>query len=218
MSLRITVKVCGITEERDAHEAVHLGADALGFDFRPESPRAIDPELARQIVERLPAFVVTVGVFADAPLIQVLDIARRTGVGLLQFHGSESPAYCAGAAPFRWIKAFRAGPDFDPETMSVYPSTTYLLDFRRDPASEDLRPFEWRRVRAYGNYGRIVVGAPLTPSLVGMAIDDARPYGIDLLDEVEVVPGKKDLDRLELLIQAVRRAERRIAQESGERY
>jgi phosphoribosylanthranilate isomerase len=214
MSLRVTVKVCGITEERDALEAVHLGADALGFDFRPGSPRAVDPELVRLIVERLPAFVVTVGVFADAPLIHVLETARRTGIGLLQFNGGETPAYCAGAQPYRWIKAFRAGPDFHPDALSLYPSTTYLLDVRRDPSSDDLRPFEWRRLRAFGNYGRIVVGGPLTPSLVGMAIDDARPYGIDLLDEVEVVPGKKDLDRLELLIQAVRRAERRIAQES----
>jgi phosphoribosylanthranilate isomerase len=217
MSARIAIKVCGITEERDAHEAVHLGADALGFDFREGSARAVDPDLVRQIVERLPAFVVTVGVFADLPLIQVLEIARRSGVGLLQFHGDESPSFCAGAAPFRWIKAFRVDATFDPDVLGEFPSTTYLIDARRD-GEETLQPFEWRRVRAWSAYGRIVIAGSLPPAHLAMAIEDARPYGIDVLGEVEVAPGKKDLDRLELYIDSVRRAERRIAGEAGERH
>jgi phosphoribosylanthranilate isomerase len=217
MSPRVVVKVCGITEERDAHEAVHLGADALGFDFRAGSPRAIDPALARSIVERLPVFVATVGVFADDPLIQVLETARRAGVGLLQFHGSEMPALCAGAAPYRWIKAFRVASSFDPDDLGYYPTTTYLIDARRDDPSDPAAPFEWRRVRGWSTYGRIVIAGNFSPAQVGMAIEDARPYGVDVLDEVEIAPGKKDLDRLELFLDAVRRAERRIAGETGER-
>lgn len=215
MSRRVVVKVCGITEERDAHEAVHLGADALGFDFREGSPRAIEPEAARRIVERLPAFVATVGVFADVPLIRVLETARRAGVGLLQFHGAESPSLCAGSTPYRWLKAFRVGAAFDPDDFGYYPTTTYLLDARRDASAEAEPPFEWRHARGWSAYGRIVIAGNLEPSQVGMAIEDARPYGVDVLSEVEIAPGKKDLDRLELFLEAVRRAERRIAGESG---
>jgi|WetSurMetagenome_2_1015567.scaffolds.fasta_scaffold93219_2 phosphoribosylanthranilate isomerase len=214
MSQRIMVKVCGITEERDAHESIHLGADALGFDFRAGSPRAIDPALARSIVERLPAFVATVGVFADDPLIQVMETARRAGVGLLQFHGNEMPALCAGSAPYRWIKAFRVGDGFDPDDLGYYPTTTYLIDARGHGADDPAAPFEWRRVRGWSTYGRIVIAGSFSPAQIGMAIEDARPYGVDVLDEVEIAPGKKDLDRLELLLAAVRRAERRIAGEA----
>jgi phosphoribosylanthranilate isomerase len=214
MSGRIVVKVCGITEERDAHEAVHLGVDALGFDFREGSPRYVDPALVHRIVTRLPVFVSTVGVFADVPLIRVLETARCAGVGLLQFHGNENPATCAGAAPYRWVKAFRVGPDFDTDDLSYYETTTYLLDARRNGAAGAEPPFEWRRARSLAMFGRIIIAGHLEPAHIGLAIDDARPYGVDILSEVEVAPGKKDLDRLELLLQAVRRAERRIDGES----
>lgn len=210
MTERIVVKVCGITEERDAQEAIHLGVDALGFDFRQRSPRYLDPDAAHRIVSRLPVFVATVGVFADVPLIRVMETARRAGVTLLQFHGDETPSTCAGAAPYRWVKAFRMADGFDPEELSRYETTTYLLDARANGRSAGSSPFEWRRARSLAVYGRIVIAGQLEPAQIGMAIEDARPYGVDLLSEVEVAPGKKDLDRLELLLQAVRRAERRM--------
>lgn len=214
MTRRIVLKVCGITEERDAHEAVHLGVDALGFDFRPDSPRVIEAELARRIVDRIPSFVTTVGVFADTPLIRVLETARSAGVSLIQFHGDEHPGACRAVEPFRWIKAFRVGADFDPEILGAYPSTTYLIDARRDGAAHAAPMFEWRKARAWSAYGRLVIAGDFELAHVGMVIEDARPYGLDVLSEIEVAPGKKDLDRLELLIDAVRRAERRIANEA----
>lgn len=210
MSARIVVKVCGITEERDAQEAVHLGVDALGFDFREGSPRYVDPDQVHHIVSRLPVFVTTVGVFADVPIIRVLETARRAGVGLLQFHGTEGPSACAGVAPYRWIKAFRVGPKFDADDLSYYATTTYLLDARTEGLPSSEPPFEWRRARALAMHGRIVIAGNLEPAHIGMAIEDARPYGVDVLSEAEIAPGKKDLDRLELLLDAVRRAERRI--------
>jgi phosphoribosylanthranilate isomerase len=210
---RVVIKVCGITEERDAYEAVHLGVDALGFDFRDDSPRAIDPELARRIVDRLPVFVAKVGVFANAPLIRVLDTARRAGIGVLQFHGDETPATCAAASPYAWLKALRLGRGFEPEDLGAYPCTTYLVDARPKAGVEAAPPFEWRRARDWSMYGRIVIAGEFELAPLGMTIEDARPYGIDLLTEVEVAPGKKDLDRLELYVGAVRRAERRIAGE-----
>jgi phosphoribosylanthranilate isomerase len=210
------VKVCGITEERDAQEAVHLGVDALGFDFRPDSERYVEPELVHHIVSRLPVFVSTVGVFADEPLIRVLETARRSGVGILQFHGKESPSLCAGAAPYPWMKAFRVGPAFDPDELAYYATTTYVLDARRDASDPPGAPFEWRRARTLAMSGRLLIAGNLEPAQIGLAIEDARPYGVDLLSEVEVAPGKKDLDRLELLLEAVRRAERRIFEQYGE--
>jgi len=218
MSERIMVKVCGITEERDAQESVHLGVDALGFDFRAGSSRYVEPDVVHRMVSRLPVFVSTVGVFADEPLIRVLETARHAGVGILQFHGKESPSLCAGAAPYPWIRAFRVGPDFDADDLSYFRTTTYLLDARREGSFASEAPFEWRRARALAMHGRIVIAGNLEPAHIGLAIDDARPYGVDFLSEVEVAPGKKDLDRLELLLDAVRRAERRISGEGTAPY
>jgi phosphoribosylanthranilate isomerase len=153
---RVVIKVCGITEERDAYEAVHLGVDALGFDFRDGSPRQVDPDVARHVTDRLPAFVVKVGVFADAPLIRVLETARRAGIGVLQYHGSEPPGVCAASAPFAWYKAFPVTSGFDASVLGAYPCTTFLIDARRD-ARDSAAPFEWRSARTWSNYGRILV-------------------------------------------------------------
>lgn len=213
---KVLVKVCGITEERDAIEAVHLGVDALGFDFRVGSPRAVDPALVRRIVDKLPALVHRVGVFANDPLIRVLEVAREAGLTAVQFHGEEVPVLCAAVAPMPWIKAVRVGPGFEPEALSRYATTTYLLDARREDDEGRAGPaFEWRRARSWSVYGNLVIAGGLDPTNVAMAIEDARPYGVDVATGVEILPGKKDLDRLELFVEAVRRAERRIGQESG---
>ena len=213
---RVVVKVCGITEERDAIEAVHLGVDALGFHFWPQSPRYVEPAAVRRIVERLPAFVHRVGVFVNDPLIRVLEVAREAGLTAIQFHGEEIPSLCAAVAPMPWIKAVRVGPAFDPDALSRYATTTYLLDGRREATDvAGGAAFEWRRARAWSVFGNLVIGGGLDPTNVAMAIEDARPYGVDVVSGVEILPGKKDLDRLELFVEAVRRAERRISQEAG---
>ncbi len=209
---RTRVKVCGITEERDAVECVLLGVDALGFNFWPRSPRFIEPESARRIVERLPALVAKVGVFVDAPLIRVLEVARSVGLTAVQLHGDESPSYGASLAPLAWYKALRVGPAFEAEALERYPCNTFLLD-GSSPASRGGTGarFDWRRARTLSVYGRILVAGGLDPTNVALAIEQARPYGVDVASGVEVAPGKKDLDRVEAFVEAVRRADRRIA-------
>src|SRR5690242_18434345 len=87
------VKICGITRQQDAEAAVAAGALAIGFIFWPNSPRFIDPARARAIVSALPAFVTAVGVFVNQPLDFVTDVAGRVGLGAVQLHGDEDPAY-----------------------------------------------------------------------------------------------------------------------------
>ena len=204
---RVIVKVCALTEERDAIEAAHMGVDVLGFDFRPQSPRYIEPPAARQIVERLPVLLHKVGVFADMPLIQVLDTVREAGLSAVQFHGAERSQTCAGLGRTPWFKALRVGERFTPELLAEYPCNTFLID-----AEETSTPFEWRRARPLAVYGRVIISGGLDPTNVGLAIEDARPWGVDAVAGIEFAPGKKDLDRMELFIEAVRRAERRLAE------
>src|SRR5437879_2461368 len=91
----VKVKICGITNLEDALVAVEAGADALGFVFYEKSPRSVAVEKAAAIIEKLPVSIAKVGVFVDAPTELVLRIADTCRLFELQFHGSESPEYCA---------------------------------------------------------------------------------------------------------------------------
>ena len=87
------VKGCGITNAEDAHWAVHCGASALGFVFC-SSPRRVTPEEARVLCEGLPSRVRSVGLFVDAPLPRVREVAAYCGLDLVQLHGNPSPGAC----------------------------------------------------------------------------------------------------------------------------
>ena len=110
--MRTRVKICGITRVEDAQAAAAQGADAIGLVFYRPSPRCVTRERARQIVEATPAFVATVAVFVNPAGDEVEAVIRECRVTLLQFHGEESPDFCAGfSRPY--IKAARIRPDLD---------------------------------------------------------------------------------------------------------
>lgn len=209
------IKVCGLTEERDAIEAVHLGVDAIGFVFWRRSPRFIPPRDAGRIASKLPPFIAKVGVFVDEPADAVMDAVYAAGLTALQFHGDEPPDYCRRFM-LSWYKAFRVGPKFEPESLAAYSCTTYLLD----GAAGELRGgsgvnADWERARASTSYGRIILAGGLVPETVRSGIEAVRPYAVDVSSGVEFAPGKKDIDRLESFVRAVRSADAAIARESS---
>lgn len=162
----------------------------------------------------MPPLVARVGVFVDEEPWRVAQIARGVGLSAVQLHGDEDPAACAGLAPLAWYKAFRVGPSFRPEELSRYACTTYLLDgWRPDRPGGTGERFDWQRARGLSLYGRIMIAGGLTAQNVAEAIEQARPYGVDVASGVEYAPGKKDLDKLEAFVRAARAAERRIAAE-----
>ena len=204
------IKVCGITEERDAIEAVLLGVDAIGFVFWKGSPRYIAPRDAGRIVSKLPPFVACVGVFVDESPAAVMDAVYAAGLTAIQLHGEESPDQCRRYT-VSWYKAFRAGEGFDPSILGAYACTTFLLD---GPAGEmrggSGREADRAAARAARAFGNIILAGGLRPGTVGGAIETVRPYAVDVSSGVEVVPGKKDIDKLEAFVSAVRAADDRI--------
>lgn len=192
------VKICGITNIDDALAACDAGADALGFVFAPEAKargRYIDPCAAREIREKLPPFVTTVGVCVEeslAVLQQYLEF-----LDCVQLCGDEAPELCA-ALGHRAIKAFGAGPEFEPASMLAFSAGAYLLDARLAGQHGGTgQTCDWTVAQRAVALGRpVILAGGLTPENVAEAVRAVRPYGVDTSGGVEYAPGKKDHERI----------------------
>lgn len=206
------MKICGVTRASDAQLAAELGASAIGFIFWPQSPRFVEPDVAREIAAGLPPGVVPVGVFVDQPVSQVRDIATRVGLGAVQLHGHESVEYAA-ALREPVIKAVSVGEGFTAAALDVIPAgMTVLLD-AHDPVTRGGtgRTIDWTLAAAAAARRPLMLSGGLNPDNVRDAVRAVRPYGIDLSSGVESSPGVKDHDRLRELFDAldIRRPEGR---------
>ncbi|MBN2241843.1 MAG: phosphoribosylanthranilate isomerase [Acidobacteria bacterium] len=202
------VKVCGITSYEDAALALDAGADALGFNFFPPSPRYIDPGDARAILRRLPPFAVTVGLFVNVPEPDaLLRTAGAAGVEVLQLHGDEDPAYCRRLAGFPLIKALRIGGGPVRQDLDSYPVRAFLLDARDDILFGGTgRTFDWSLAQGIDRKRPVILAGGLRPGNVRAAIRTVRPYGVDVCSGVEREPGKKDPVKLAQFMNEVRNA------------
>ncbi len=198
------VKICGITSREDAHAAIQAGADVLGFIFHKASPRYIGPTDAGEIVRTIPAQVLTVGVFVNAPRQLILKAIAETGIGCIQLHGDEAPEYSQGFPVPVW-KAFRVQPDFDVEELKRFRVAAYLLDtYARGRRGGTGRTFDWSIAVRAKRFGNIVLSGGITPENVGEAIHFVRPYAIDVNSGVESSGGKKDRRKLEELFSNIK--------------
>lgn len=202
--MAVRVKICGITNAKDAELAADAGADALGFVFLSGTPRCIDPEVARGIISDLPPFVTPVGVFADHPLEEVEHLMSRCGIRTIQLHGSEAPEYCrqfTGTV----IKAFRVGHGRQFPPLDAYRVHAYLFDtYVEGTLGGTGSTFPLELVSRAKAYGRLIVAGGLTPENVGQVIQQVRPYGVDVSSGVEQKPGRKDPQRVREFLARVR--------------
>ncbi len=205
---RTRIKICGITRAEDARSAVMHGADALGLNFYPPSPRSISLEQAKGIAAEVPPFVTLVALFVDATAQQVREIADALPVGLLQFHGEESPEFCA-QFDRPWIKAIRCHPDLDlaAETRRFSGARGVLLDAWQEGVPGGTgKTFDWRRVPEDLGAPLVLAGG-LRADNVGEAVRSLRPFAVDVSGGVESSKGIKDDAEIQRFIAAVRAAD-----------
>lgn len=202
------VKICGITNLDDALAAVDAGADALGFNFYPRSPRYITPETVRTIIDRLPAEVLTVGVFVNEGLDAVEKTASVAGISALQLHGTESPEYCKAIKGRYLIKVFATGGEFKPETVLDYDVQAIMLDaFDKKRFGGTGKLSNWSIARKTRDlFPRLFLAGGLSAENVGEAIDRVNPYAVDACTLIECAPGRKDHVRMRAFVAAVRTA------------
>jgi len=206
----IKVKICGITNPDDARIAVAARVDAIGLMFYEKSPRHLTLEQAARISEVLPPFVSKVGVFVNALRETVEEAVRRCGLDVLQFHGEESPSYCASFAPRKVIKAFRIRNAASLEALADYQDSTdaWLLDsYVAGKHGGTGATFNWDLAMQAQEEGvPIVLAGGLTPDNVADAVRQVTPYAVDVSSGVESSPGRKDPASVAAFIRAAKLA------------
>lgn len=201
------VKVCGITDPDDAEMAVELSAWALGMIFWPRSPRACSIEAAELIGVTLRRRAELAGVFVDAHLDEVVRVADRAHLGLLQFHGDEGPAYCREAGRrtgCRVIKAARVRDAGSLTALEPYRVDFHLLDaWVPGLPGGTGKTVDWALVSASRRRAPVILSGGLDADNVAEAIRTVRPYAVDTASGTESRPGRKDPARLTAFFRAV---------------
>jgi phosphoribosylanthranilate isomerase len=204
------IKFCGLTSLDDAERAVNAGAWAIGLIFWPRSPRRCELAAAVEIAAAFKRRVEVVGVFVNATLDHVADMADAVGLTMLQLHGDEGPAYCAEAARrtgCRVIKAARVRSGADVQALAPFHIDYHLLDsYTPGVPGGTGETFAWEIARAHRGSVPVILSGGLGPDNVGEAIRTVRPFAVDVASGVEKRPGVKDPQKLEAFAAAVRAA------------
>jgi len=201
--MNLRVKICGITNAEDALRCVESGAHALGFIFYAGSPRRVSPEVATEIISRLPPYVTPVGVFVNEARARIEQIVHDTHIRIIQLSGDELPAECSGY-PVKVWKAFRFKPGESVHRARAYSIAAAVADgygknlfggtgIMADPETA-IRLKEFHPV---------VLAGGLNPSNILTAARTVQPYAVDINSGVESRPGRKDRQKLALLFDAL---------------
>lgn len=200
----LRIKICGVTNPGDAKAAADAGADAIGLNFYPQSPRYLAPQKAAELVKSLPAFTATVGVFVGLPLRQVCAIAYQLGLGAVQTYDHHPPS--EETFPFAHVPAFRVKDAAGLDHVRRFVESAIALG--RKPAAVLLDSHvegqfggtghraPWELLKGFDPGVPIVLAGGLTPENVAEAVAVVRPWGVDVASGVEHSPGTKDLDKM----------------------
>ena len=205
--MRTRVKICGITRPGDGLAAAQAGADAIGLVFYPPSPRFLSTERAAEIRDALPPFVQTVALFVNPDAAQVAQVLGRVRPGMLQFHGDETPEFCAQfGAPFVKACRIRPGVDVSQYLQPFSRAAAWLLDSFVPEYGGVGESFDWALVPR-GLPRSLILSGGLDPKNVARAIRAVRPWGVDVSSGVESAKGIKDAGKMAAFVAEVRNAD-----------
>ncbi len=202
--MKTKVKICGITNLKNALEASEIGVDALGFVFFKDSPRYIEPSEARKIISKLPAFVLRVGLFVNASKEEVLSAISDSKVNMLQFHGDEDENFCS-QFNLPYIKAIAFTDSLNLlEYCRLYDSSAAILidTFSNQKRGGTGKTFNWNLFPKKLPLPVIIAGG-LDSSNVQTLINIINPYGVDVSSGVEQKKGIKDYNKMKNFVLGV---------------
>jgi phosphoribosylanthranilate isomerase len=204
------VKICGLTSVSDALAAAAAGADMIGLMFYKDSPRHITLPQAVEISRALPPFVLRVGVFVNPEADLVLRAIAECGLNLLQFHGDEPSDFCTQFGLMS-VKALRVKDAESLKDLERYQTDAFLLDAHSKAGFGGTgEKFNWDLAVAAKQCGKpIFLAGGLTPENVAAAVRQVKPFAVDVSSGVEFAPGRKDQDKIQAFVTAVRIAEQK---------
>ncbi|MGQ0523659.1 MAG: phosphoribosylanthranilate isomerase [Betaproteobacteria bacterium] len=202
------VKICGVSRVEDALAAARSGAHAIGLVFYRDSSRCVTPAQAGEIIRALPAFVTAVGLFVDATAAEVRETIAVAPVGLLQFHGTETPAFCRQfGLPYIKAVRVRSGTDLLQYARDYHDAKALLLDAYVDGAHGGTgQSFDWSLIPRTLPLPVVLSGGLDARNVTG-AIQQVRPWAVDVSSGVEAAPGIKDAAKIAAFIAGVRNAD-----------
>lgn len=201
--LIVKVKICGLTNYDDASAAMDMGADLLGFNFYPKSPRYISPEQAAKIINKLPGFMDIVGVFVNEPAEKIHEIRSICPLNWVQLHGDEDPQFCSDfrSHNVKVMKAIRVRDQRDVERAEDFFTDAILLDaFDPNKYGGTGISFDWNIVGHINK--RVFLAGGINPNNAARAVE-LGVYGIDICSGIETSPGKKDKQLMKKLFENI---------------
>jgi len=203
------IKICGITNLDDAKKVVELGAHAIGFVFA-DSPRKIEPLFAREISQAIPPFISKIGVFVNEEIKTIKEIYDNCFLDAVQLHGNEDSQYIS-ALSIPCIKAFKVSGNEVIKQIEEFSLPYFLLDsFDKKLSGGTGQSFDWQIAKDAAKYGKIILSGGLNPENIKEALETVNPYAVDISSGVEKSPGKKDVKKMESVINEVHRWNSRI--------
>jgi len=196
------IKICGITNTEDAHVAVDMGADALGFVFA-ESPRKITPKHAQKIISQLPSDRLYIGVFVNHTSKEILEIQQYCGLDTVQIH-NDIEGLGQLNKNIRIIKGIRVQSE-KPIPKNLDPNIIILLDtYSKSAHGGTGKTFDWNKAIDISEQQPIILAGGLNANNVVSAIKTVHPFAVDVSSGVEKEKGIKDHNQIKQFIQKVR--------------
>lgn len=204
------VKICGLTNLEDTLTAIEMGADFLGFNFYPESPRFIDYSLAKSVFLEIPTNIPKVGVFVNEYYQNIIDLVQELELDYVQFHGDESPEFC-NQMGHPWFKAIRLASEESLNNLDQYESEWVLVDaFVKGQYGGTGEKPDWNLAKKIAQNKKLFLAGGLTPQNVQAAIATVQPFAVDVSSGIEAHVGKKDLAKMEEFINKAKEAHLRV--------
>jgi phosphoribosylanthranilate isomerase len=211
---RVRVKICGLTAVADAVDCAEAGADWIGLNFHPGSPRRVAPSVAAEIVAALPPTCLAVGLFVDRPAPEVAETTTAVGLRIVQLHGDEPAEDLLTLGHLQIVRAFRLGDVPAVARMAAYlrraselgrvPDAVLIDGYAADQAGGTGRAIAWDVLDRLPPLPRLILAGGLTPENVAERVARVRPWMVDVASGVEASPGCKDPARVAAFIRAVR--------------